>query len=149
MEIERKYLLRERPADLAGFPCSRLSQSYISRDPVIRVRRKEQAGQVTYRLTVKGKGLAEREEFELPLTKEQYEQLLQKKEGEPVEKCRYRIPLPDGHTAELDIFAGRHAGLQLVEIEFSSRDDMESFVPPAWFGADVTGDPKYYNNNLI
>ena len=65
MEIERKYLIQEMPAGLTGFSCMHLSQSYISRDPVIRIRRKEQWEKAEFRLTVKGEGLAIREEFEL------------------------------------------------------------------------------------
>lgn len=148
MEIERKYLIREMPADLTGFSCMHLSQSYISRDPVIRIRRTEQEGKIRFRLTVKGEGLAVREEWEMDLTEAQYEGLLKKKEGRTIEKKRYRIPLGDGHVAELDIFEGEHEGLCLVEVEFSSRKDMEDFAAPDWFGTDVTEDLRYYNSTL-
>ena len=148
MEIEKKYLIKTMPASLAGFACFHISQSYICREPVIRVRRKERDGQVSYRLTVKGSGFAEREELGLELTRDQYERLLAKKEGKSIEKDRYLIPLPDGHRVELDIFGGDHEGLQLVEVEFSSREDMEAFAPPDWFGKEVTGDLHYYNSRL-
>ncbi len=148
MEIEKKYLIADMPADLADFVFWKISQSYISRSPVIRIRRREKANGIDYRLTVKGEGLTEREEFELPLSRKQYEELLAKKEGRSVTKTRYLVPLADGHTAELDVFEGEHEGLCIVEVEFSSVEEMKAFVPPVWFGEDVSSDTRYHNSEL-
>ena len=63
-------------------------------------------------------------------------------------KTRYLIPIDDGLTAELDIFEGRFAGLILVEVEFDSVEQAESFTPPAWFGKEVTYDKRYHNSYL-
>ena len=64
-----------------------------------------------------------------------------------VMKTRCRIPLGN-YTAELDIFHGAHEGLLLVEVEFPSVEAANAFVPPAWFGDDVSGDPRYRNSYL-
>ena len=47
---------------------------------------------------------------------------------------------------DLDLFDDRD--LRLVEVEFQSVEEAEAFVPPAWFGEDVTGNPAYSNNVL-
>ena len=99
-------------------------------------------------LTVKGTGLVEREEFELSLSKEQYERLSQKVDGYVIEKNRYRIPLEGGLVAELDEFLGRLQGLVLVEVEFTSREAMANFTPPQWFGEDVSHDGTFQNSRL-
>ncbi len=149
MEIERKFLLKEA-VDTAGLDHYHISQAYICYEPVIRVRkitrRTEKGSRSTYVLTLKGKGLAAHEEIEWALPAKSYRTLLAKKEGRVIEKTRYLLPLEDGHTAELDIFEGDLAGLVMAEVEFPSEEDMHSFVPPAFFGQEVTDDPRYHNS---
>jgi adenylate cyclase len=47
----------------------------------------------------------------------------------------------------IDEFLGENAGLVLAEIELASPD--EPVELPAWAGAEVTDDPRYYNSNLV
>lgn len=148
MEIERKFRLRERPENLDTYPVCHIVQGYISREPVIRVRSLHSAAGQQYRLTVKGQGLIEREEFELPLTEREYSALCRKVEGEMLEKRRYRIKLDGNLVAEVDEFLGCLEGLWLAEVEFASADDMAAFVPPPWFGEEVSGDVRFQNSAL-
>ena len=144
MEIERKFLPSALPPEVLSSPSKRLSQCYISTSPTIRIRQSDE----DYILTVKGKGLVAREEWELPLTKEEYLHLLPKAETAAVEKRRYFYPLPDGLTAEVDVYEGVLAGLMTVEVEFSSSEEAQRFLPPAWFGPDITSDVRYTNSAL-
>ena len=116
MEIERKFMVNYLPDDLERYPKRRLEQAYISTDPVIRVR--DSGGE--YVLTVKGKGLLAREEFELLLTRDAYDRLAEKAEGSRILKDRYRIPY-GALTIELDVFAPPFAPLILAEVEFSTE----------------------------
>ena len=115
-------------------------------DPVVRIRREDEE----YYLTYKGRGLLAREEYNLPLNEEAYRHLLEKADGIHIEKRRYRIPLTNSPhlTAELDIFAGAYQGLKLVEVEFPSLEEAGSFIPPEWFGEDVTLSGEYQNSRL-
>lgn len=144
MEIERKYLVRQLPGPLNDHPCRTITQGYLNTDPVIRIRQDNDS----YELTYKSKGLMARQEYNLPLTREAYEHLLTKIDGRLIEKRRYMIPLEHGLTAELDVFEGTLAPLILVEVEFSSEEEANSFVPPSWFGEDVTFSGKYHNSSL-
>ena len=144
MEIERKYLIEQPPKDYNTYPSSHLQQGYLSTSPVVRVRKEDE----TYYLTYKGKGLLVREEYNLPLTQEAYEHLLQKADGRILEKRRYRIPLSDHLVIELDVFEGDYEGLILAEVEFPSVEEAEHFTPPAWFGRDVTFSGEYQNSRL-
>ena len=90
-----------------------------------------------------------REEHEFPLSQEAFEHLLPKIDGILIEKKRYLIPLDENRTAELDIFQGTLAPLRLVEVEFTSKEQANAFLPPDWFGEDVTYSGKYHNSNLI
>lgn len=144
MEIERKYLIRRLPENLSQYQCKKIAQGYICTNPVVRIRKSDDE----YYLTYKGKGLMARDEYNLPLTQEGYEHMLPKIDGRLIEKSRYLIPLEGKLTAELDIFEGDLAPLIIVEVEFDSLDAANSFIPPEWFGEDVTESRKYHNSNL-
>ena len=144
MEIERKYLIRRLPENLSQYQCKKIAQGYICTNPVVRIRKSDDE----YYLTYKGKGLMAREEYNLPLTQEGYEHMLPKIDGRLIEKSRYLIPLDGKLTAELDIFEGDLAPLIIVEVEFDSLDAANSFIPPEWFGEDVSGDYHYTNSFL-
>ncbi len=145
MEIERKYLVHEPPADHADYPCHLIEQAYLCTDPVVRVRREDD----DYYMTYKSGGLLAREEYNLPLTGRSYEHLLSKADGIVLTKSRYKIPMEGSSlTIELDIFHGEYEGLMLAEVEFPSREKAEAFIPPEWFGEDVTLSGEYQNSRL-
>lgn len=144
MEIERKFLTKAIPFDITAYPCKAITQAYLSFSPTIRIRRSN----ADYFLTVKGKGDLAREEFELPITEEEFAALLRKTEGVPVVKKRYLVPLADGLTAEVDIYEGALAGLLTTEVEFPSIEAAEQFDPPEWFGRDVSREAAYKNTSL-
>ena len=144
MEIERKYLVKALPENLEQYEQKKIAQGYLCTNPVLRIRRSNDA----YFLTYKGQGLMAREEHEFPISEEAFEHLLRKTDGVLLSKTRYMIPLDEKHTAELDIFHGIHEPLRLVEVEFESIEDAESFVAPEWFGDDVTNSGEYHNSNL-
>lgn len=143
MEIERKFLVQSTPS-LTTYSSKKITQAYISTDPVIRLRKMGDQ----YFLTIKSQGHMIREEFEMPITKEQYDSLYKKVDSSPIEKIRYFIPLENNLTAELDIYKGHLNGLCTVEVEFTSVGAADSFKPPEWFGKDITLDNRYKNNNL-
>ena len=144
MEIERKYLVKTLPENLENYECKQIAQGYLCTSPVVRIRRSND----TYYLTYKGEGLMVREEYNLPLTKETYAHLLPKFDGKKKKKKRYLIPLSEKLTAELDVFEQELSGLLLVEVEFDTVEEANNFVPPAWFGEDVTNSGKYHNSYM-
>ena len=144
MEIERKYLLHQLPDHLEQYPFHKIEQGYLCTAPVVRIRRQDQE----FFLTYKGRGLMVREEYNLPLTEEAYLHLREKTDGILLSKTRYLIPLESGLTAELDIFDAPYEGLWLAEVEFPDQESAEKFIPPEWFGTDVTFSAKYHNSTL-
>lgn len=143
MEIEKKFLIRELPANLESYPHSTIEQAYLNRLPVIRIRQRDD----NYILTYKSGGLMVRQEEEMPLTKEAYLHLKKKADGNIIRKKRYLIPY-GAFTIELDVFAGEMSPLIMAEVEFDSKEQAEAFVPPAWFGEEVTFDKRYQNVNM-
>jgi len=144
MEIERKFLVKSLPGNLDSYPFRQIEQGYLCTDPVVRIRRQDNE----YYLTYKSQGLMVREEYNLPLEKEGYEHLLPKIDGILIAKRRYLIPMDSGLTIELDVFEGELAPLILAEVEFHTEEEAQHFLPPDWFGEDVTYSTDYHNSVL-
>lgn len=144
MEIERKFLIKKLPDNLTSYKARKIEQAYLCTDPVVRVRRDND----DYYLTYKSKGMIVREEYNLPLTKEAYGHLLAKADGNIITKTRYEIPEKDNLTIELDVFEGKFDGLLLAEVEFASEEEALGYIPPEWFGEDVSNSTKYHSSTL-
>ena len=145
MEIERKFLVSVLPENYDHHSSHQIEQAYLSTDPVVRIRKEDDQ----YYLTYKSRGLLAREEYNLPLNQASYEHLLTKADGIVLTKQRFLIPLPGtSYTAERDIFSGHYKGLMLVEVEFETEEQANAFVPPEWFGEDVTFSGEYQNSRL-
>ena len=147
MEIERKYTIKKLPDDLSSYDHHMIEQAYLTTEPTIRVRREDD----TYYMTYKGVGGANsslsHEEYNLPLTKESYETLSGKADGNVIRKKRVLIPYGK-YTIELDIFAEPFKPLIIAEVEFPSVDEANAFTPPDWFDEDVTDRREYRNAYL-
>jgi adenylate cyclase len=145
-EIERKFLVRELPGDLASYPPNEISQGYlVSLDDGLQVRLRK-AGQ-RYSLTFKRGTGRVREEREVELSADQFDTLWPATEGKRLLKTRYEIPLGD-RVVEIDVYHERHEGLIVAEVEFDEEAAARNFEPPDWLGDDVTGDPRYSNQLL-
>ncbi|MCM2567272.1 MULTISPECIES: CYTH domain-containing protein [Janthinobacterium] len=145
IEIERKFLLAGDAWRGLGQSVL-LRQGYLSsaRERVVRVRIEgEQA-----MLTIKGANVgATRGEWEYPIPLADAAELLDSLCEQPlIEKVRHRIEHA-GMMWEVDEFLGANAGLVVAEIELASED--QPFEKPDWIGAEVSGDARYYNANLI
>lgn len=146
VEIERKFLVvgeAWRQGD-----GERLSQGYLNRDKqrTVRVRLAGPPGGERGWLTVKGPSAgAVRAEFEYEIPADDARQLLTLCDGPRIEKCRRRIDHA-GLVWEVDEFFGDNAGLVVAELELERAD--QPFEPPAWLGAEVTDDPRYFNSSL-
>lgn len=145
IEIERKFLLAGDAWRGLGQPVL-LRQGYLSsaRERVVRVR--IEGGQAM--LTIKGANVgATRGEWEYPIPLADAAELLDGLCEQPlIEKYRHRIEYA-GMVWEVDEFLGANAGLVVAEIELASED--QPFEKPDWIGAEVSGDARYYNANLI
>lgn len=144
-EIERKFLIPEKPDELVLHSSAEIRQGYLMAGATQEIRLRDRGGR--YFLTVKqGTGLA-RSEVEIELDERQFERLWPLTEGTRVEKTRHLVDHEDV-TIELDIFQGVLSGLCLAEVEFSSEEEARAFSPPDWFGAEVTDYERFKNKSL-
>ncbi|MCI5140499.1 MAG: CYTH domain-containing protein [Candidatus Electrothrix sp. ATG1] len=144
-EIERKFLIDiSQLGDLKSGV--EIKQGYISTtdNTAVRIRL---LGDKAF-LTLKGENTgATRSEFEYAIPiKDANEMLAEFCSGPIIEKTRYFVVHCD-HTWEVDIFHGDNDGLVVAEVEMHSED--ENVNIPTWVVKEVTGDPKYYNSNLM
>jgi len=143
-EIERKFLIAgDEWRKLAKGTAYR--QGYLStvKERTVRVRTIDDKGFLTIKGITIGATRAEYE-YEVPAA-DANEMLTNLCEKPLVEKNRYKIKQGE-LTWEIDEFLGDNLGLTVAEIELT--DEAQKFDKPSWIGAEVTGDPKYFNSNL-
>ena len=153
MEIERKYAIHEMPENLEQYKNKKIEQGYLCHNPTIRIRKSNDDYYMTYKskfgLENKSEGSAIiNNEVELPLTKEAYLTLKEKIDGNMVYKTRYLIPISNGLTVELDVFENILSGLVFAEVEFPDESTADSFIPPSWFGKELSSDKRFSNYHL-
>ncbi|MEM9359647.1 MAG: CYTH domain-containing protein [Pseudomonadota bacterium] len=145
LEIERKFLVRSDAWRADTGKASGLRQVYLAttEEASIRVR---VIDDVLGRLTIKSSNAGlERAEFEYTIPVDEALALMRLGVGTPIEKVRHTV-LVEGFTWDVDVFEGANTGLILAEVELAQSD--QNIVIPDWIGAEVTGDPRYYNSRL-
>ena len=144
-EIEKKFLMKDASWK-KGAKGTRYRQGYLNsiKERTVRVRTIDDKGF----LTVKGITVgAVRSEWEYEIPAKDADELLDRICEKPlIEKNRYKIA-HKGLTWEIDEFFGDNEGLVVAEVELDSAD--QKIDLPAWIGKEVTGDPKYFNSNLV
>lgn len=136
-EIERKFLIHKHlfnPTVKGDF----IAQGYLSKNPTVRVRIKNDKAFLTIKSKTQGISRSEYE-YEIPLPDAQ--ELLKLCEPSIIVKRRYVID-----RWEVDIFEGDNDGLIIAEIELD--DENESFDKPIWIAEEVSFDERYFNSNL-
>lgn len=151
VETERKFLID--PAKLPKDIDKRgkvydIVQTYINYSPEMRVR---MLNKKYYYFTLKRPlddiGLS-REETEFRITQEEYESLVKKREGNTIYKTRYQF-YENGTYIFVDVYYSKKLkGLAVAEVEFPSVAESNKFIPPKWFGKEITSDKRYKNANL-
>lgn len=151
-EIERKWLIKKEdiPYDLQDkrVYVYDIEQTYLNFDPEIRVRNYNNGE--FFEFTVKGNmssdGLV-RDEFNINITKDQYDTLIKKKEGKTIYKTRYQF-LDQNNIIAIDVFHDELDGLAYMEIEFRNEEESKQYKEPNWVIKDVTSDKNYKNGYL-
>lgn len=162
VEVERKFLVNP-----AGIPLDvwdsivdsvEVEQHYLSLSPEVRIRKSHNISEslTFYHMCVKSDltQLARRE-IEIEITASDFICLVECSIG-TVYKIRYRSEISCQFTgeanrlviAEMDTFMNSLEELDMVEVEFPTEYLASIFKPPAWFGKEVTSDPRYRNKNL-
>ncbi len=144
IEIERKFLVDAKKISAVHFTSEeKISQGYLSSNPTVRVRLKNNRGFLTIKTSTIG---ITRGEFEYEIPAADAEELLKLCGVRVLKKIRRKISY-GGHVWEVDFFEGRLKGLILAEVELSSPN--ESVYLPNWVTREVSSNPRYFNSNLV
>jgi len=120
-------------------------QGYLSsvKERVVRVRIAGDRGFLTIKGLTTG---VSRLEFEYPIPLPDATVMLDQLCERPlIEKTRYREVYAD-RIWEIDVFHGDNDGLVVAEVEIANPEQKVEL--PRWAGAEVSNDPRYFNNNL-
>jgi len=147
LESELSYLVKETP-NLDGLGRSEIEQHYLSdgSEP-LRIRRIGRRFELTKKLDVAKNDYSRKDEINIPLTEEEFARL-RGLSLRSLAKTRYFFPLPEGLMGEIDVFHGPLEGLTVVEVEFNNESARAAFVPPPWFGRDVSQEEWSANHFL-
>ena len=145
-EIERKFLVRGNGWEKLATRRTSLRQAYLACNGKvsIRIRTKDDCAAT---LTVKSRPADLRRlelEYDIPVL--EAEALMKLRQGSIIEKVRHIVPCGD-LAWEVDVFSGDNFGLVIAEIEL--RHEHQHVELPPWIGAEITGQPQYYNSSLV
>ena len=149
-EIEKKYAIKNLPDNIEIIKIQDIQQTFLYRDinTHIRIRkltnRKDNATQYVY--TVKTKGdiqynndwnIARKYEIENCISKEEYEELVQKRITNTINKTRINVPIKNGFVVEIDVYYDYLEGLITADIEFPDEETAKLFKKPDWLGEEL------------
>jgi adenylate cyclase len=145
-ETERKFLIKGEFKHLA-VKQTEILQRYLSIDNEKTIRLRITGNEAF--VTIKSKPFKDsitRSEWEIPIPVSEAIEIFKICLPGKIEKTRYYVPAGK-HVFEVDVFHDKNEGLIIAEIELSF--EFEEFEKPTWLGEEVTGQPEYYNANLI
>ncbi|MCB2076435.1 MAG: CYTH domain-containing protein [Novosphingobium sp.] len=145
-EIERKFLVRGDGWRARAGDGRRLEQAYLAITDAANVRVRIIDGSKAFITVKSARSGMSRDEFEYAVPVEDARAMMTLRKGAIIEKTRHEVPSAGALVWEVDVFAGAHEGLVLCEIELP--DEATRIEMPDWLGAEVTGDPAYYNAAL-
>ena len=152
LETERRYLVKEVPDGLLEMTKGWMIVDCYFPNTRLRLRhmRSISGNENIYKLTQKYRSetqnALETTITNLYLTEEEYN-LLEPLEAKIIQKQRYPYHVQNQHFS-IDIFAGRHQGLILAEMEFENESEWSEIVIPLFALKDVTDDLFFTGGNL-
>ena len=152
LELERRFLVHDLPEEIraSGYRW-RISDRYIP-ETRLRLRRMEsrRGAEVLYKLSQKFSDQLEASRkttiTNLYLNEGEYN-CLQTLAGNEVLKDRYLFEYKK-HRFGIDVFAGRHAGLILAEVEAATEIDLDDIPIPSFLVREVTEEPFFTGGKL-
>ena len=156
-EIERKFLVQEKNLpNLTKMNYMDIVQGYFTdfhSEYIYRLRQvlfKSHEGDMMgedYYQTIKGTGTKERDEYDKRIWRDTFSAFWPLCRDISLHKNRYEMKSGDA-LIQLDIYKNGLEGLFTVEVEFQNIEDCDSYIPPEWFGEEVTEDVRYSNLQL-
>ena len=136
-EIERVYLVKYLPGDLKKYkPIQIQVGDFYDSNSVdaLKIRKKGDMYEIIKKEKISD---YEKKEHVINIKKKEFDALI-KATVQNHKKERYFYPFGDKHICEIDIYKNKLNGYVRLEVEFKNRKDMDNFIPPEWFGEEIT-----------
>ena len=151
-EIEKKYIIDSLPINLNPYKSVLIEQTYlvITKDSNTRVRKITNLNdeKISYTFTYKYGSAPKRKEEEFEIDSKTYQGFLEKINGSPLLKERNHYKY-NNSCFTIDTYKNPSIkGLIIAEVEFKNDSLLEQYIPPTWFGKEVTGVKQYGNKHL-
>ena len=144
-EVERKFFFNPALWKLRPVSTAYLAQGYLADTGTWEIRLRKSGDEHFFTLK-QGQGL-DRDEWEVAVTAQAFEQLWGRTQGAQLTKVRESYALK-GLVFEVDHFRGALEGLITAEVEFPDSDSAARFVPPSAFGPELTYDYRFKDRSL-
>jgi adenylate cyclase len=148
-ELELRFLALDLPDFLTKAESAVIEDIYMPIDAdhcQLRLRSKGSRFEITKKVPLNENDLSEMIEYTIPLSEAEYLALGQVR-GKVLKKQRFNIQM-EGARVEVGVYLGLLEGLVVIDVEFDDRDQKERFVPPSWFGSEVTNDKSLAGGEL-
>lgn len=148
-EIERRFLLAQRPKKLEDYPFKTIEDKYIT-GTKIRLRKTCQGDQFQYKLTKKLPLPAATAPLEwastIYLSQDEYE-VFSMLPGSTIKKRRYYTTLASGKALGIDEIALPNEIIWIAEVEFAENEPLAVVLPFSGV-REITNDKAYAGNEL-
>jgi adenylate cyclase len=137
IELEKRFLVKSLPPEVFSAPSKEVIDQYIPKDAAhayLRVRRNGDCMVITKK-KMSDESKNHFLEDTIVLTLDEWE-VLSTLPSKVLHKTRYFVEW-NGFVLEVGVFQGLLKGLVLVDVEFTTPEHMNAFVPPDWFLAEV------------
>src|SRR5262245_59419172 len=143
-EIERKFLVRGNDWEKLAVRRTSLRQAYLASNGKVSTRIRITDDHAAT-LTVESRTAAlHRIELEYDIKVLETESMIKLRQGTVIEKGIHVIPCGD-LVSEVDVSSRDHFRLVIAEVEL--QNDHQHVELPPWIGAEITGQPQYYNSS--
>ena len=134
MEIERKFLVKDLP-DISGIQPIVYERYYLKSegDTVVRIQKKNNKYEYETKKTISD---LEHEKNKHAIAESEFEDLKVGNDANEIIRESYELSL--NPNVSIKIYHGRFEGLMRVEVEFSTKEEAEKYVPPSWMGEEIT-----------
>ncbi len=140
IELERTFLAKHLPSGLERCKCKEIIDIYIPTNvhhPKLRIRKNGDKYEITKKVPAEGGDLSQMHEDTTTITKEEFDELNSSLKGKRLHKLRYYCSHKN-LTAEVDVFQDALKGLIVIDFEFNSEEEKNSFLMPEFCLAEVT-----------
>lgn len=145
-EIERVFLLNYLPSNINKMKMINIKVGDFYNPNSSNTLKIKQKGDLYFLVKKYGHNTLNRVEHIIELNKGEFD-VLWKSTIQNHEKIRYLSKL-NGRIYELDLYLGKLKGYARVEVEFDSRKEAKEFLPPNWFGYEITSINHEIHENL-